>query len=243
MKESQNLPFCYKYERMLVAIDVVIFTIIEDQLKVLLVKRLDIKKNTQDSSKNEYYGLIGGIVRFNESFDKAINRVLEKKAHINIKTQEIYAEQLYTFDDVKRDPRDRIISVTYYTLVKSDKLALLKEDNLVWLNAYELPKNLIIDHGKILEMAISRLIAKIEYNTIPFSFLEEKFTFPQLQTVYEALLNKKLEKRNFRKKFLTRKLIIPTKEYITFENQTRKPIQIFKRNTEIGTILKRSLFD
>ena len=242
MNAKQDLPYCYKYERMMVAIDVVIFTILDDLLKVLLVKRPILTKDNLSSSKNDHYGLLGGIVRYREGFDEAVNRVLEKKAHIHVKTQEIYVEQLYTFDAVDRDPRDRIVSVTYYTLVKSDKITLFKDDNLEWIPAYDLPKKLVIDHDQILQTAITRLVAKIEYNTIPFSFLDEKFTFPQLQSVYEALLNKKLDNRNFRKKFIQRKLIIPTKEFIKFENQARKPIEIFKRNTEIGTNLKRSLF-
>lgn len=245
MNEQAELPYYYKYKRMMVAIDVVIFTIFDSKLKVLLVKRSNITAHPKESDKKDYYSLLGGIVRFEETFDQAVNRVLQLKAHIQVETQEIYVEQLYTFDAIDRDPRDRVLSVSYYTLVKPEKIALIEEDNLEWVDAYNLPEKLVIDHAKILDTAIKRLVGKIEYNTIPFSLLDEKFTFSQLQSIYEALLNTKLEKRNFRKKFADRKkpLIIPTGEYLKIENEPRRPVQLYKLAMPVGTILKRSLFD
>lgn len=245
MNEQSELPYYYKYKRMMVAIDVVIFTILDSKLKVLLVKRSNITAHPKETDKKDHYALLGGIVRFEETFEEAVNRVLQLKAHIQVETQEIYVEQLYTFDAIARDPRDRVLSVSYYTLVKPDKITLIEEDKLEWVDAYNLPEKLVIDHGLILETAIKRLIGKIEYNTIPFSLLDDKFTFAQLQNIYEALLNKPLEKRNFRKKFVDRKepLIVPTGEYIKIENEARRPVQLYKLAQPVGTILKRSLFD
>ena len=247
MNDKYTSQYCYKYPRMMVAIDVLIFTILDNKLKVLLLKRPNIVKDEAKTTTKDYYALLGGIVRFDECFEDAVQRILTEKAHINAKENEIYLEQLFTFGKVDRDPRDRVISVAYYTLVKSEKIPKLSDEDLIWTEAYNLPSKLVIDHAEILRVGLDRLVSKIEYNTIPFSLIGDTFTISQLREIYDALLNKtsddRLDPGNFQKKFIKRKLIVPTNEFMRFEGQTRRPAKIFKRNCEIGKTLPRSLFD
>jgi 8-oxo-dGTP diphosphatase len=180
-----------EYERPSVTVDIIIFTIREGALKVLLIKR-------KAWPFKDSWALPGGFVEIDESTDEAAERELHEESGI----KDVYLEQLYTFGEPKRDPRARVISVAYYALAASDKIKLVASSDASaanWFNIVELPK-LAFDHDRIIGYALERIRGKIEYTTIAFQLLPEKFTMTELQEVYEIILEKKLDKRNFRKK-------------------------------------------
>ena len=116
--------------------------------------------------------------------------------------KDVYLEQLYSFGDVKRDPRGRVITIAYFALINSEKIELKAKTDVKkaeWYSMYSLPK-LAFDHKKILEYALQRLRYKLEYTTAGFQLLPELFTLTELQGVYEIIFDKKFDKRNFRKK-------------------------------------------
>jgi len=206
-----------------VAVDAVIFTVIENKLNVLLIK---IKYGPFVG----FWGVPGGKVRIDETLDDAAKRELFEKTGL----KDVYLEQLYSFGRVNRDPRGRIISVAYCALVDHNKVELkatVKYEDIKWLPVKEIGK-LAYDHSEIVKYALLRLKSKIKYTNIVYSLLPEKFTLSELQKIYEIILEKKLDKRNFRKKISSSKLILesgmkvgvphrPSKVY-SFKN--RKPV-------------------
>ena len=176
-----------------VAIDIVIFTVRADSLRVLLTKR------SKDPFKG-YYTLPGGFVKDDLSLEDSAKSVLQRDTNI----KGAYLEQLFTFGDVIRDPRGRVISITYYALLDSTKYDLVsssKYDEIGWFDVDALNKlDVGFDHRQIIDLALSRIQNKIEYTNIAFQLLPEKFTLSELQKVYEVILAKEIDKRNFRKK-------------------------------------------
>ena len=212
-----------------VTADIIIFTIKSDDLKVLLVKR------RIEPFKN-YWAIPGGFVRLNESIEEAAKRELEEETGV----KEVYLEQLYTFGDVKRDPRGRVITVSYFALVDSEKAkqelrATADVSEAKWFSISSLPK-LAFDHNKILNYAIKRLKWKFEYTTIAFSLLPKKFTLTQLQKIYEIVFNRKFDKRNFRKKILSLNILEPTKEIQ--KDVSYRPPQLYSLKRKIGEIIE-----
>lgn len=193
----------YEYPHPAVTADVVIFTVREKKLKLLLVKR----------AGEPYQGrwaLPGGFVRLDEDLDAAARRELEEETGVS----GVYLEQLYTFGRVDRDPRERVITVAYYALIPSDKVELkaaTDAEAVGWFGLDELPP-LAFDHDEIVEMAHQRLSAKLDYSTIAFQFMPEKFTLSELQEVYEIILRQEMDKRNFRKWVLALEQIEETDE-------------------------------
>ena len=182
------------YPQPSVTVDIIIFTIQEEELKVLLVKR-------KIMPFKDMWAIPGGFVRINENLEDAAKRELKEETGVEAD----YLEQLYTFGDVKRDPRGRVITVAYFALLNSEKLQLKASTDVSqarWFSVNKLPK-LAFDHDKILKYAIQRLKWKFEYTLIGFCFLPKKFTLSQLQKIYEIVFNKKFDKRNFRKKILS----------------------------------------
>jgi 8-oxo-dGTP diphosphatase len=142
--------------------------------------------------------------------------------------QEVFLEQLYTFGAVKRDPRERVVSVAYYALVKLSShttRAATDAADARWFPATAAPA-LAFDHGDILAMALARLRSKLRYQPIGFELLPEKFTLTQLQQLYEAVLGTPLDKRNFRKKVLGFDLLVPLEE--TLRDGPHRPAQLFR---------------
>ena len=146
----------------------------------------------------------------NETADAAAARILREKAGV----KDIYTEQLYTFSDLRRDPRGRVISITYFALVARDQINFKGSDLQApaLLPMYHLP-HLAFDHKQILVYSLERLRAKLEYTNIVYSLLTPTFTLTQLQQAYEIILDRKLDKRNFRKKYLSLGLIQATKQF------------------------------
>ncbi len=190
---KQSPTYQYEYERPALATDCVIFGFDGGELKLLLTER------EKDPFKNKW-ALPGGFVFMSETTEAAARRLLLEKAGI----KPAFIEQLYTFSEIGRDPRERIVSVAYYTLVNKYQYELIAgRDTLKaeWVELSKLPK-LAFDHSKIVKMAIQRLKGKISYQPIGFELLNEKFTLTQLQALYEAILETPIDKRNFRKKIV-----------------------------------------
>lgn len=146
-----------------------------------------------------------------ESLEQCAKRELLEETGI----EGLYLEQLYTFSTPDRDPRERVISVTYFALTQSDTLqpkAASDAQEAAWFSLTQLPE-LAFDHAKIIQLAKQRLVAKLNYSTIAFQLLPETFTLSQLQAVYEILLSEKLDKRNFRKGMQTRQVLRETGEF------------------------------
>jgi 8-oxo-dGTP diphosphatase len=136
-----------------------------------------------------------------ESLEESARRELEEETGV----RDIYLEQLYSFGDVDRDPRTRVITVAYFALIASDLQALHATTDATaaeWFPVSDLPR-LAFDHERIVEYAIERLRNKLEYTTVGFQLLPERFTLTELQQVYEIILGRPLDKRNFRKKMLS----------------------------------------
>lgn len=188
-----------KYDKPSVAVDVLLFTIEDGQLNVLLVRR------NEEPFKGRWC-LPGGFVRMNESIDEAAIRELGEETGV----KNIYLEQLYTFGEPKRDPRTRVISITYMALVtKTDwKLKASGDANQAkFFATTDLPQ-LAFDHQDIFNYGLERLRSKLGYTNISFGLLPDQFTLTDMQNVYEIILNKKIDKRNFRKKVLSMDLLV-----------------------------------
>lgn len=216
-----------KFERPSVTVDVILFTVKNDDLKVLLVKR-DVEPF------KDMWAIPGGFVRMEESLDEAAKRELLEETNV----RDVYLEQLYTFGDPKRDPRTRVITVAYFALVNAEKFKLKASTDVKdvkWFSMFELPK-LAFDHKKILDYALKRLRWKLEYTTVAFSLLLEKFTLTHLQNIYEIIFHKKLDKRNFRKKIKSLNLVKETSEYQ--EDVSHRPAKIYTKNKKIGEIVE-----
>jgi 8-oxo-dGTP diphosphatase len=198
-----------------VTVDLVILTIQEQQLRVLLVER-GVRPFEGE------YALPGGFVREDESLEEAAARELEGETG----TKDIFLEQLFSFGDPKRDPRGRVVTIAYYALISPDRAQLAAGSDAglaAWYPVAQLPK-LAFDHQNILDVALNRLRGKLEYTTVGFELLPKKFTLSDLQQMYEALLNKSLDKRNFRRKVQALGILRPLKEW---QKTGRKPARLY----------------
>jgi 8-oxo-dGTP diphosphatase len=203
-------------ESLRVTVDIVIFTLREGSLQVLLVKRGVPPFEGQ-------YAIPGGFIRGDESLEEAALRELHEETGV----RNVFLEQLYTFGDPKRDPRGRVITVAYYALIGSDKLSLVAGADAAeaqWFPASSVPP-LAFDHKSILDYALERLRNKLEYTTVGFQLLPEKFTLGELQAVYEAILGRPLDKRNFRRKLALLGILKPLREW---QRTGRKPARLFR---------------
>lgn len=195
----------YDYPRPAVTVDCVVFGIDLDErdLKVLLIQR-------DREPFAAAWALPGGYVHIDESLEQAARRELAEETHLT----DMYLEQLYTFGEVDRDPRGRIITVAYYALVKlSDYTVHGATDarDAAWFSVDE-AHGLPFDHDRILAVARQRIQNKVRYEPIGFELLPPKFTLTQLQQLYEIILGTPLDKRNFRKKVLSLDLLVALDE-------------------------------
>ncbi|GAA4826673.1 NUDIX hydrolase [Algivirga pacifica] len=183
--------------RPLLALDCVIFGYEEGTLKVLLTRR------KQEPYKGAW-GLATGFLHEGESLDNAAIRILKKQTGLD----DIYMSQLQTFGDVGRDPVERVVSLVYYALVRVDAYdeKLLEQNQAQWFSITALPK-LMFDHEDMIQKSWGKLRRKSRYQPLGFELLPEKFTLPELQTLYEAIHQKQFDKRNFRKKILATNLL------------------------------------
>jgi 8-oxo-dGTP diphosphatase len=179
-----------------IAVDAIVFGYSkQDGVSILLIQR------KYEPYKNGW-AIPGGFVLANESLETAVKRELLEETGIKVN----YLEQLYTFGEPNRDPRQRVIAVAYFGMVKTGLYQELKAStdaaNAQWFNIKQLP-TLAFDHKQILQVALERLKAKIRYQPIGFELLDKTFPFSDLEKLYAALLDKELNRRNFSKKILS----------------------------------------
>jgi len=201
--------------KLLVTVDIVLFTIRDRRLHLLLIRR-------RAKPFENRYALPGGFVGEEESLDTAATRELREETGV----EKVYLEQLYTFGDLKRDPRGRVITVAYYALVPHTHVLHAGTDasDAAWFPVTELP-SLAFDHRKIVEYAHQRIRNKLDYTSVGFELLPDKFTLTELQSVHEAILGENLDKRNFRRKVIQKGIVKPAKEW---RYAGRKPAQLHR---------------
>lgn len=192
------MPFTYEYARPALTVDCVVFGLDDDDLKVMLIQR-DLEPFAGR------WALPGGFVNVGEAVDEAARRELTEETGM----QRVFLEQLYTFGAPGRDPREHVVSVAYYSLVRlSDHRVQAATDarDAAWFAIDDVP-SLAFDHQKILKVAHDRLKGKVRYQPIGFELLPPKFPLRMLQHLYEVVLERDLDKRNFRKKILSMGLL------------------------------------
>ncbi|MCR9250932.1 MAG: NUDIX hydrolase [bacterium] len=180
-------------EKILVAVNCIVFGFEAGQLKLLLLKR-----NIEPASGK--WAIPGGFVNVDESLKTAGRRILNDLTGL----EDLYMEQLHAYGDVDRDPGARVISVAFYALIKVNEYThqSVEEHDAHWIQFSDIP-DLIFDHNDMMDNALQHLRTRARYQPIGFHLLPEKFTLPELQKLYEALYQKELDKRNFRKKILS----------------------------------------
>lgn len=179
-----------------VAVDAIVFGYSrEDGVSILLIKR-------KYPPYKDSWAIPGGFVLNDEALDIAVARELEEETGIRIS----YLEQLFTFGEPNRDPRKRVISISYFGLVNSKEFKKVKASTdaaeAAWFNIKKLP-SLAFDHKKILDVAVERLRSKIRYQPIGFELLNKKFTFADLEHLYSSLLDRPIDRRNFKRKMMS----------------------------------------
>lgn len=197
--DNKNYPGNPTY---LVAVDCIIFGFDQGELKLLLHKR------RLEPFKGQW-SLFGGFVQGNEGLDEAANRVLFELTGLD----KVYMEQLQSYGEVERDPAARVISVAYYALIPAKEYsdATAKDYGAAWVSLNDLPA-LIMDHNQMVKKGLRRLKRRASTQPQGFELLPREFTMPQLQTLYEAIYQSSLDKRNFRKKILSMDVLIKLDE-------------------------------
>lgn len=212
-----------EYKKPSVAVDLLVFTVKDDRLKIVLVRR-------SEHPFKDMLSLPGVFVGINETLDEAAARGAREEAGL----ADIYFEQLYTWGDIDRDPRMRIISVSYLSLTPAEKLTLSAGSRTSSAELYDVEEllssdeELAFDHRRIIEYGRERIRNKTEYSRIAFEFLPKEFTLPQLQRVYEILLGKPLYKANFRRRVAP---LIDETERMT-SGDAHRPSRIYREKPE-----------
>lgn len=222
MTQNKQFDFIKATEkwRLLLASDIVVFSMTKNKLHVLLIER----KFEPGIGK---WAIPGGFVREDESLEESALRELKEETGLS---RDTYVEQLYTFGEVDRDPRGRVISVAYIALVaEPEKIKLKASDDAreaKWFSINDLPPlSFGRSHKEILMYAWQRLKWKFEYSNVALSMLPEYFTLTELQKLYEAVYNEPLDKRNFRKKILSLDLVEPVDDV---KRELGRPAQMYK---------------
>jgi len=214
-----------------ITVDVVIFTLRDNALRVLLVKR-------RHWPHEGLWAIPGGLLRAGEPLEAAACRQLEEETGLT----DVFLEQLYTFGALDRDPRARVITVAYLAVVPASSAVSRAEKDagaVRWWSIYDLP-SLAFDHADILSYALTRLRYKLEYTAVGFELLPQTFTLTELQTAYEIVLGEELDKRNFRRKILSAGVIEPTGGYRAGEG---RPAQLYRYCEDaVAEVKARRLF-
>lgn len=211
-----------KIQDIKVAVDAVIFGYFDKQdLQLLLIKR------KIDPFKGGW-ALPGGLVLDDENLDDAVKRELHEEAGI----KPDFLEQLYTYGNVGRDPRNRVVSVAYLGLVNPSYHELFADsdaEDAQWFSVDQLP-TLAFDHKSIIDMALKRLRTKIQYQPIGFNLLNEEFPFSDLENLYKTIVGREIDRRNFRKKIMSYGLLNETNN--VKKEGSGRPGKLFTFNTE-----------
>jgi 8-oxo-dGTP diphosphatase len=229
--------YTYDYPRPSVTVDAVVFGVDlqaeAPRNQVLLIERAA-------APYKGGWALPGGFVHMNESLDDAVQRELEEETGL----RKLFFEQLYTFGDPKRDPRGRVISVAYYALVNlTEHKPRSGSDaaNAMWFNIdAALSSTLAFDHEAVIRKAVDRLRAKLRYAPIGFELLPERFTIAQLQRLYEVILDRPIDKANFRKKLLGMDLL---QDVGREESVAHRPAVIYRFDRARYTALTKAGFN
>lgn len=196
-----------------ITVDVVILTIKDNSLKVLLVKR------TNEPFKDRW-AIPGGFIRLSENLDQAALRILKEKTNVD----NIYLEQLYTFGDPLRRTDARVITCAYFALIREEDVQILTNAEVAWHKVYDLPP-LAFDHKEIIEYSLKRTRERLEMCPVAYQLLNEKFTLTEMQKSYELIMDKKLDKRNFRKKALATQGLIELNEFS--KTKSKRPARLY----------------
>jgi 8-oxo-dGTP diphosphatase len=203
-----------------VAVDAIVFGYAENKLSVLLIKQ-------KFGAMKHQWVLVGGFVKNDESLFSAVKRELKEEAGIEVN----FLEQLFTFgDNIHRDPRSRVISVAYFALVNPDQFQVKADtdaEDAQWFPIDELP-DLGYDHDEIVKVAVERLKAKLTYQPIGFDLLPAEFLFSDLENLYTTILNREIDRRNFRKKILSFGFVEETDKFGA--KKSGRPAKLFRFN-------------
>lgn len=225
----KELKFCYRYPHPAVAVDCVIFGYDGNNIKVLLIQRRNYPYKTS-------WALPGGFINMDETAEEAARRELEEETGL----KDVLIRQLYTYTDIDRDPRERVISIAHYALARiSEVKAGDDAKNARWFSLNEIP-NLAFDHDIILNKALNTLRERIYFEPIVFELLPEVFKMSELQNVYENILGIKFDRRNFYKKM--NKLEILTEVEGRAKDSSRRIPIFYRFNAEKYTELKQKGF-
>lgn len=209
-----------KLQNIRIAVDAIVFGYKSNGLYVLLIEQ-------QFGTSEKYWALPGGLVKNDESLSDAVIRELHEETNVELN----FMEQLYTFgDDIYRDSRNRVISVAYYALVDASDLEIKANtdaERVQWFKINEIPP-LAFDHNLILKRGIERLKAKLTYEPIGFDLLPEEFLFSDLENLYCTILEKEIDRRNFRKKILSYGILEETEKFSPIK--TGRPAKLFRFN-------------
>ncbi len=227
------MAYTYEYPRPALTVDVVIFTLRNERLQVLLIQRAH-------EPFAGMWALPGGFVHVDESLEEAALRELKEETGLE---GEFYLEQLYTYGEPQRDPRERVVTVAYFALIPSDQPlhggASSDAAAARWFPVDALPP-LAFDHAEIVRYALRRLRYKLEYSAVGFELLPELFTLSELQRTYEIILGETLDKRNFRRRILQAGIIEPSQHMRTGSG---RPARLYRyRKDAIAEVKTRRLF-
>ena len=218
----------YEYPHPAVTVDACLFTILDDQLKILLIKR------GLEPFKGDW-ALPGGFIQMDENLDEAVQRELKEETGAT----GFNFEQLGTFGQVDRDPRERVISVAYFALAPAEHVVLKADTDAAeaaWFPIDELP-DLAFDHAGIINKAAKRVRTEVENSTAAFEFLPKKFTISDVRQVFECVQGYPIDKRNFQKRLLARELIRPLGEK---RQGSHRPAELYELHPVVRKNLRRS---
>ncbi len=204
----------------LIAIDCIIFGFDDEGLKLLCIKRIF------EPAKDQW-SLVGSFIKKDESLDDAAKRILYKLTGL----KDVYLEQLYAHGDVNRDSGARVISISYFALIniQEQNHELVKEYGAEWISVSKLPE-LVFDHNTMVQMALKKLRQEAKTKPLGFELLPEKFTLPRLHQLYEAIYQKKIDNRNFRKSMLSFDVLQKLEE--KEKGSSKKGAHFYKFNVE-----------
>lgn len=212
MKIHQNIK---------VAVDAVVFGYSDNKLKILLIQQ-------KFGSTTNKWALPGGFVKDTETLEQAVIRELNEETGIKAN----YLEQLYTFGAINRDERARVITISYIALINPKNYSLKADTDAKdakWFDINDIPK-LAFDHKDIITKGLERLKAKINYQPLGFELLNSKFPFSDLENLYQTILSKKIDRRNFRKKLLSFEILQETTEFKNIGSG--RPAKLYKFNSK-----------
>ena len=225
------MPFQNDFFKSAFSVDNIIFGFDRDTLKVLLIKRASEPFSGQ-------WALPGDLVRPDEDLDQAAFRILEELTGV----KDVYLDQVHTFGEVNRHPRGRVITIAYYSLVNIKNVSIRASsfaDKVAWKEVRSISQ-LAFDHYEIMQTCLRRLRRDVKFQPIGFELLPEKFTLTELQRLYESVLEKDLDKRNFRKKILSMNVLKSLDELQ--QNVAHRPAMLYSFDADKYQLAKEQGF-